>query len=157
MYQFSLEALLSHRKTIEESLQKELADLQRLRQEKINKRANFEKKREKIMIELEEKNGTGITAGYNIVYHNFIQRLNAGIDQQNQGLFEIGKEIENKRINLLDAAKNRKALEKLKEKRLQAYIRKLSHKEQLFMDEVAVNNFTGSVRLQNNQNDGKEV
>ncbi len=157
MYQFSLEALLSHRKTIEESLQKELADLQRLRQEKINKRANFEKKREKIMIELEEKNGAGITAGYNMVYHNFIQRLNAGIDQQNQGLFELGKEIENKRINLLDAAKNRKALEKLKEKRLQAYIRKLSHKEQLFMDEVAVNNFTGSVRLQNNQNDGKEV
>ena len=131
--------------------------MQRLRQEKINKRANFEKKREKIMIELEEKNGTGITAGYNMVYHNFIQRLNAGIDQQNQGLFELGKEIENKRINLLDAAKNRKALEKLKEKRLQAYIRKLSHKEQLFMDEVAVNNFTGSVRLQNNQNDGKEV
>jgi len=157
MYQFSLEALLSHRKTIEESLQKELADLQRLRQEKINERTNFEKKREKVMIELEQKTGAGITAGDNIVYHNFIQRLNAGIDQQNQGLFELGKEIENKRINLLDAAKNRKALEKLKEKRLQVYIRKLSHKEQLFMDEVAVNNFAGSVRLQNNQNDGKEV
>ncbi|MBL0732503.1 MAG: flagellar export protein FliJ [Desulfosarcina sp.] len=148
MYQFSLEALLSHRKSIEESLQKELADLQRLLQEEMNRKMDFEKEREKVMTELERKRSTGITAGDHLIYHDFVQRLASNIDQQDQRLFEVGKKIENKRIVLLEAVKNRKALEKLKEKGLEAYARKIAQKEQFFINEVAVNNFARSIRYQ---------
>jgi len=145
MYKFSLESLLSHRKSIEESFQKELADLQRLLQEEMNRKMNFEKKREKNMTKLEQKTSMGITAGDNLIYHNFIQRLTVNIDQQAQRVFEVEKAIGDKRMVLLEAVKNRKALEKLKEKGLEAYARKLAKKEELFINEVAVNNFARKI------------
>ena len=122
--------------------------MQRLLQEEINRKMNFEKEREKIVTELERKTSTGITAGDHLVYHDFVQRIVANIDQQDQRLLEVGKKIENKRVVLLEAVKNRKALEKLKEKGLEAYVRKLAQKEQLFINEVAVNNFARSIRYQ---------
>ena len=145
MYKFSLEALLSHRKAIEEFFQKELADLQRLLQEEMNRKINFEKKQEKIMTELKQKTSKEITVGDNLIYHNFIQRLAANIDQQDQRVFAVKKKIENKRIVLLEAVKNKKALEKLKEKGLEAFVRKLAKKEELFINEVAVNNFARKI------------
>ena len=145
MYKFSLESLLSHRKSIEESFQKELADLQRLLQEEMNRKINFEKKQEKIMTELKQKTSKEITVGDNLIYHNFIQRLAANIDQQDQRVFAVKKKIENKRIVLLEAVKNKKALEKLKEKGLEAFVRKLAKKEELFINEVAVNNFARKI------------
>lgn len=158
MYYFSLESLLSHRKSIEESVQKELADLQRLLHEEMNKEMNFKKEREKVMNELEQKISTGITAGDNLTYHNFIHRLAVNINQQDQRLLELKKEIENKRINLLEAVKNRKALEKLKEKRLKTYTRRLAQKEQYFINEVAVNNFARNITSQKNiKNFNKEA
>ncbi|WDN90044.1 flagellar FliJ protein [Desulfosarcina sp. BuS5] len=145
MYHFTLEALLSHRKSIEESFHKELADSQRLLKEEMNKKMNFEQEREKVMTELERKTSRGITAGDNFIYHNFIQRLAADIDKQDKRLLGVEREVESKRIVLLEAVKNRKALEKLKEKGLEAYARKLGKKEQRFINEVAVNNFFRSV------------
>ena len=145
MYKFSLESLLGHRKSIEESFQKELADLQRLLQEEMNKKMNFEKEREKNMTELNQNASKGITAGDNLIYHNFIQRLAANIDQQDQRVFAVKKKIENKRMVLLEAVKNKKALEKLKEKGLEAFVRKLAKKEELFINEVAVNNFARKI------------
>ncbi len=122
--------------------------MQRLLQEEINRKMDFEKEREKIVTELEQKRSKGITAGDHLIYHDFVQRIVANIDQQDQRLLEVGKKIENKRVVLLEAVKNRKALEKLKEKGLEAYFRKLAQKEQLFINEVAVNNFTRSIRYQ---------
>ncbi|MBL0716728.1 MAG: flagellar export protein FliJ [Desulfosarcina sp.] len=147
MYKFSLEALLSHRKAIEESFQKELADLQRLLQEEMNRKINFEKKQEKVMTELKHKTSRQITVGDNLIYHNFIQRLAGNIDQQEQRVFAVKKKIENKRMVLLEAVKNKKALEKLKEKGLEAFIRKLARKEELLINEVAVNNFSRKMSL----------
>jgi flagellar FliJ protein len=158
MYHFTLESLLRHRKSIEESHHKELADLQRLLQKEMNKKMNFEQERKKVMTELERKTSRGFTAGDNLIYHNFIQRLAANIEQQNQRLLEVREKIENKRRVFLVAVKNRKALEKLKAKGLEAYARKMARKEQLFINEVAVNNFTRSIRYQKKDNKfGKEV
>ena len=141
MFTFKLEPLLNHRRYQEEVLQKELAELKkRLAEEKETLRLLRNRKR-KYLQQLQNKQKAGRPASEIKLYLNFVDHLSEKMEVQNQRVRKAEHSFNLKRKDLIQAMKNRKILDKLKEKGQQAYQQKWLKKERDFMDEVAGNQF----------------
>ncbi len=137
MYRFKLEALLNHRRHQEEICQKELARLQRKfadEQEKLRRKK--QQKRENVL-KLQNRQKESISVSDIILYMNYIAQLSKKIEAQALRVREAAKKVNQKRNELIGIMKKRKILEKLKEKDLVAYQKKMMQDERKFMDEVA--------------------
>ena len=141
MYNFTLQPLLNHRKFIEDTLQKELSLFKRLLAGEKKKLKDYEKARDKFLVELRQKQRESITVSENLLYFNFFVRLMSDLDRQRDIVLEVEKKFDQKRDDLIEALKNRKMLEKLKDKQLKAYNHKLMKNEQDFLNETAINMF----------------
>ena len=141
MYKFTLQPLLNHRKFIEETLQKELSLFKILLADEKKKLKDYEKARNRFLVELQQKQRESITVSENLLYFNFLVRLAGDLNKQRDIVLDVEKKFDRKRDDLIEAMKNRKTLEKLKEKRLKAYNHKLMKNEQDFLNEVAINMF----------------
>lgn len=146
MYNFNLESVLNHRKLLEESLQKELAVLRRSLDNERKMLRNFKKKKSEFLEELKRKQEEGITISDVFLYLPFIEQLSKDIEKQKKNLLELENDVEQKRLDLMEAAKKKKALEKLKDKGLKAYKQEIKKDEQEFLNEVAVNRFNRRIR-----------
>jgi flagellar FliJ protein len=141
MHKFTLQPLLNHRKFIEETLQKDLSLFKRLLADEKKKLKDYEKVRNGFLVELRQKQRESITASENLLYFNFLVRLASDLDKQRDIVLEVEKKFDRKRDDLIEAMKNRKMLEKLKDKHLKAHSHKLIKNEQDFMNEAAINMF----------------
>jgi flagellar FliJ protein len=141
MYKFPLEPVLSHRSFIEENLQKELAMLNKLLSLEKNKLRSYRKAKYEFLSELQKKEKEGITISEIVLYFSFVERLSNDIVKQRDRIFEAEKKVDQKRNELIEAMKNRKILEKLKEKKGEAYRQEVMKKEMRFLNEVAVDRF----------------
>ena len=137
MYRFKLEALLNHRRHQEEICQKELASYQRkLSAEQELLRRTKQLKRENVT-KLGARQKESIRVSEITLYLNYIAQLSMQIEEQAACVREAAKKVNQKRKELIGIVKKRKTLEKLKEKDLLAYQKKLMQDERKFMDEVA--------------------
>ena len=145
MYQFNLESLLNHRKMLEEILQKELAVLNdSLLQEK-GRMQSYKEEKIYITADLENNQKEGITISTNLLYFDYIKQLSEKIDKKRNTIHEIENSTSMKRRNLIEAVKKRKILDRLKEKGLKSYVKRLNKKEQDFLNEVAINSFNRKI------------
>lgn len=137
MYQFKLQALLSHRRHQEEVCQNELAEAQRnlsavqehLRRLKKDKRDNVQKLHVR---QKERHNTTNI-----LIYTKYIEQLSRAIETQREQVSIASQAVRHKRDDLIDVVKKRKSLEKLKENEQLSYQQKMLKAECKFNDEVA--------------------
>lgn len=141
MYKFTLEPLLNHRKLEEENLQKELGACKTCLAEENRKLRTYKKEKNKLLGEMQQKQGEGITASENLLYFDFINRLSRDLDKQKVRLSEAEKIYDRKREELIEAVKKRKILEKLKDKKLAEYNQILEKSEQDFINEAAISQF----------------
>ena len=146
MHKFSLETVLKHRIHLEESLQKELSTLKRLLSEEKNKLDELKKEREHILNELENKQKHVTTISEGLLYIRFIELLANRHEKQKHVVFDLERNVERKRDDLLNAAKNRKSMEKLKETKMERYNDVLLKKEHQFMNEMANVRFKRNMR-----------
>ncbi len=141
MYAFALEPLLTQRKFIEESLQKELAAVQDqfnirekdLRQLIVSREHCGEKLRH-----IGEK---GAQISELRLYSEYFKRLSIEEFEMQQALGRLKENLDAKRDEVVEAMKGRKILENLKEKGLRAYRHRLVKKEMKSADETAINLF----------------
>jgi len=94
---------------------------------------------------MKEKNKKGITPKDFIVYNNYMQRLKQAIEIQKQVVERAKQAVENARRELVEAAKERKKFETLKEKKLEEYWEEYYKKEQLALDEIVSYKYNGGV------------
>ena len=146
MYNFNLESVLTHRKLVEENLQKELAVLRLSLVDEMVKLRNYKESRSKFLEELKQKQEEGITISDVFLYLSFIEQLSKDIEKQKKNVLELENDVEQKRQDLVEATKKKKTLEKLKDKGLKAYKQEMTKDEQEFMNEVAVNRFNRRIR-----------
>ena len=146
MYNFTLQSLLNHRKFIEETLQKELSLFKRSLVDEKKKLKDYEKARNSLLVKLQQKQRESITVSENLLYLNFVVCLTSDLDKQRDRVLDIEKKFDQKRDDLIAAMKERKTLEKLKEKQLKAYNHKLMKNEQDFMNEAGINMFNRASR-----------
>jgi len=142
MYRFNLESLLNHRRYQEEILQKELAGLKvRLAAEK-DKLWVLRQKKRKTVQQLQEKQTDGHLVSEIKLFVDFLDQLSKEMEAQRENVLEAERNFSLKRRDLIAAMKERKTLDRLKEKGLQAYEQEQFKKERSFMDEVASRQFT---------------
>lgn len=130
---------------LEEILQKELAVLNdSLLQEK-GRMQSYKEEKIYITADLENNQKEGITISTNLLYFDYIKQLSEKIDKKRNTIHEIENSTSMKRRNLIEAVKKRKILDRLKEKGLKSYVKRLNKKEQDFLNEVAINSFNRKI------------
>lgn len=141
MYKFQLNSLLNHRKFIEDALQKDLAVLKKILAKERKKLLDYKETENRLKVELQHKRKVSITSSENLLYINYFYRLSKDLNIQKEKVLKAERAFGQKRNELIEAMKNRKMLDKLKEKRLKSYIRELEKTELDFLNEVAINRF----------------
>ena len=92
---------------------------------------------------MKEKNKKGIAPQDFIVYHNYMNRLKQAIEIQKKVIEKAREAVEKARLELVEAAKERKKFETLKEKKLEEYWEDYYKKEQLALDEIVTYKYNG--------------
>ena len=141
MYKFSLEPVLKYRKLLEEDLQKDFAVLKRQLLDERERLSNFEQVRERFSEELQQKQMKNFNVSDILLYTDFLQEVSKEIEKQSKKILEAEKRVDHKREELVGAMKNRKIIDRLREKGLKAHVQELSKKEQSLMNEAAINIF----------------
>ena len=116
MYRFRLEPVLTHRKHMQEMLQKELGVYERQLDDEQKRLFVYKQAKSRFAEELNEKQRNGIPIAESLLYTAFFNKLAKDINRQEERIMAIEKEFVQKRAELIDAVKNRKTLDKLKEK-----------------------------------------
>ena len=78
------------------------------------------------------------------MYADFFARKREEIRNRKEQLDHLGQVMNDRREELLDATKDKKVLESLKEKKAQEFKLTMEQKEQAFMDEIAVQKKDGT-------------
>jgi flagellar FliJ protein len=146
MYKFPLGAVLNHRKFLEESLQKELAELNEMLEGERKKFSDFRRARKNFSKELQNRQRKSITMSETLLYVQFIDQLSKRLDVQKKKVIDAENAVELKREDLIEAMKNRKALERLKEKGWETYKYQMMRREQSFINEMAAFRFKNKLR-----------
>ena len=141
MYKFSLEPVLKYRKLLEEDLQKDFAVLKRQLLDEREKLSNFEQVRERFSEELQQKQMKNFNVSDILLYTDFLQEVSKEIEKQSKKILEAEKRVDHKREELVGAMKNRKIIDRLREKGLKDHVQEMSKKEQDLMNEAAINIF----------------
>ena len=147
-YRFNLEPVLNHRRLVEETLQKDLAILKISLIDENERLITYEESRVKLLEELQQIQKEGTTTSDILLYLPFIEQVSKDIERQKKKVLELEKKVEQNLKDLLEATKNKKALQKLKEKAFKTYNQKLIKNEQDFLNEVAVSQFNRRIRPQ---------
>jgi len=147
-YRFNLEPVLNHRRLVEETLQKDLAILKISLIDENERLITYEKSRVQLLEELQQIQKEGTTTSDILLYLPFTEQVSKDIERQKKRVLELEKKVEQNLKDLLEATKNKKALQKLKEKAFKTYNQKLIKNEQDFLNEVAVSQFNRRIRPQ---------
>jgi flagellar FliJ protein len=139
MFKFNLQPVLNHRQFIEDSLQKAFAHLKGLLAKEQDRLVHYERQQQYLTEELVQKQRQGTTSSALLLYINFLDQLKSDLAQQQQKVAALENQIALKREELLDAMKDRKSLERFKEKKITEHRDLVSKKEQAFLDEIAIN------------------
>jgi flagellar FliJ protein len=139
MPKFKLESLLQHRKHVEDVFQRELADTLKLLEEEKRALMQMVTNRGHIEEDLKQRLEHDLAAAEMLSFHKYLDRLALDITVQKARVSEAEKRFEQKRLSLTEAVKDRKIMDKLKEKQLAAETERMQKQEQGFMNEVAIN------------------
>jgi len=145
MYKFTLEPVLNHRKYIEEILQRELGVYEKLLNDERKKLRAYKRVKIRFTQELREKQRDGISISENLLYSQFLDRILEDVDKQTEKVWAMEGEFDQKRDGLINAVKNRKTLDKLKEREVKTHDQELAKNERDFLNEVAIARFSRSM------------
>jgi flagellar FliJ protein len=137
-YAFPLQALLNWKRSLEEYSQLKLAEMAarlKAQEEEIErltlKRLGYEQK-------LREKAGEGILAGEFVLYRQFGEESRKELLSREEKKKSLLQEADREREKLLALAKERKILERLKEKQFQKFRYEAERADQKIIDEITI-------------------
>ncbi len=138
--EFSLERVLTYRRQKEEELTVQLASLEDEYRRSVEKLRQLQLEQ----LDLQEKRKSllkqGLTSPNTLISHDAYQHaVEDKIRHQAMQVSSMAKEIENKRAQLLEAVKERKKIERLKEQWLRERLREQVRTETKLNDEAGIN------------------
>lgn len=140
-FNFRLQKVLDVRKYKEEVKKQELAALL-LEYQKEQEFLNYLKfNQDKYQKELREKQVGAIDVFELIFYYTYLFKLHQDIERQINTLCKLQEQIDLKREEVIQAQKERKIVEKLKDKKWIDFKKELDLSEQKFLDEIGINKF----------------
>ena len=141
MYRFNLQVLLDYRKRIEEGFQIELSLIQRELKNARRELVSSQQEKTRYEEELAEREAREVNLHESILYRDYLRGIRKKIEEQRGRVATIKIKFDKKQEELLAATKNRKVLEKVKEKHANEFIQELEKKERAFVDEVGIRRY----------------
>ena len=141
MYRFNLQVLLDYRKRVEEGIQIELSHVQRKLEEEKQLVTSYREEKNFYEEELLRREEREIDVEEGILYRDYLKGMRAKIKKQEEIVTRMRVELDKKREELLAVTKNRKILEKVKEKDWEKFARELARREGMFIDEVGIRGY----------------
>ena len=141
MYRFNLQVLLDYRKRIEEGFQIELSLIQRELENARQALLSSQQEKTHYEEELAEREAREVNLQESILYRDYLRGIRKKIQEQRDRVASIKIKFDKKQEELLAATKNRKVLEKVKEKHAKEFIEELQKKERAFVDEVGIRRY----------------
>ena len=138
---FRLQAVLKHRKHLEESAQKALAEANRKWAQALDGLERIKRERRRYRHDLRQKMRMTGDAAEVLLYMRYLRRLDGRIESQSAVVNALATEKTAKHTQLLAAVKNRKVIEKFEERSRAAEARQSLRREQIRLNEAAVNRF----------------
>ena len=137
-YDFKLESLLNHRRFVEDAHRQAFAKTQKRVFEARQIVASLEDEHLRLARELKENMQTPGPAAENALYATYLSSLASRLDEQRQRVQEAEKERDEQKASLLEAVKNRKMIERLKEVHSRQLEQFYLKKEQESSDEIGI-------------------
>lgn len=135
---FALEQVLNYRRELENICTLEYVLARGEFEEACERLISEENRVCRINTEFLDRQREGIAARDLQIYADFFLRKNTSIKQQRREADSLNRTMTEKQDILVEAAREKKVLETLKEKKVLAYKRELAEKERVFLDEIAL-------------------
>ncbi len=145
-FRFRLEQVLRWRATVREMKHRALADLdaQLVRERQVL--ADLLGLKAELLAELAKQQEGAFAAGERALYESYLEWLGLELDKERKTLEELEILRETKRMELVTAQQDVKAVERLKERQRVAYAGDMGRMEQGLLDEVANGAFVRALR-----------
>lgn len=145
-FTFRLEAVLQHRRRVEEDCQRKLAAAQAVLAAEQRRLDGLEASRDRHGEDLRLKLKHHLTASDMLCFQRYIIRLADDIAGQQARVAAAAKEVAQRRTDLVAALKKRQVLDRLKEKQKMGAAAKERRQEQDFTNEMAVTRYARTRR-----------
>jgi flagellar FliJ protein len=135
---FELHQVLNYRRELEKLRHQEFAEAKHeldLAEKQLQREVE---RTSQVLQEMQEKQQAGIEGAELQLYSNFGRRQQITIKEQQQAVSVLDQEVEERRETLLDAAKDKKMMEKFRDRQNLAHQLELAAKERSFLDELSV-------------------
>ncbi len=146
MFHFHLQQILNFRRQHEETKEFELAQTRRVLRQEEERLAFFRNRRDQCQQELLGRQKAGVSPGEISIYHAYAEHMKEKIQLQIEALETARKQVEEKKEEVLAARKDRKILDRLREKKHQVFLADSRRQERKQLDEVAVGRFQERTR-----------
>ncbi len=146
-YVFKFEALLTFRKSLEEKAQLKLAREQSILDNHIRHLSYLKDERERTIYDFEEKKKRQMTASLFSFYMDAIRMREWEIEEENRKIVRQQQGVDKARSELLETVKDRKVIEKVREKDYREFIREQLRKAQVEGDEQVLLRFGSKAHL----------
>lgn len=138
-FEFKLQKVMETTKIREELKKRELAKaLVVLAQNESLLEAMFDRLEEQIEEYNTRKLKPSMTASDLINFSHYTEKLLTDIQHQKKTIEDLAEKVRQHREKLIEVTKDKKILERLKERRYEEYRKKLRSMEQKFMDELSI-------------------
>ncbi|MBW2644636.1 MAG: flagellar export protein FliJ [Deltaproteobacteria bacterium] len=138
MFNFRLQSVLEYREQVEERLMLEFADTKRRLDCEKETFKKLRSERVDLIFRLEKMGESKLSAADASIYLSYISRIKDEENHREDIIYQIGRELKEKRTELVNASKKKRILEILKEKKLKEYRLSLISREQKELDETGI-------------------
>lgn len=136
MFKFKLEPVLSLKEKIEDSRKRELGIATIHKEALLNEKLQLMKKKDKAMDEIKTHNNSVVDVQSFKAFNQYSVYMDQAIKAKNKQVQEAQKKVEEKREELLEAVKERKILDNLKDIQNEVFIEEEKREEQRILDDI---------------------
>lgn len=138
---FKLQAVLDYRKVLEDQARQELARSLQQEADLLAHLAAEEQELTSLYEEFERRQQSGMSCDELRLYQNRISHKVETVARLVESLEKMQLQIARKRENVIEAGRDKKLLEKLKEKKTEAFQQEQRRKDNVALDEIATQQF----------------
>ena len=136
MFNFRLQPVLDYRKQVEDKLLSEFAGIKKRLDIEKRRLEELRSKKKELISRLEEMGEGQLRPADVSVYVSYINHMIEQEKNQEKVAGNLQRELKAKRLNLIDAMKQRKMLEIIREKKLKEHRLCINEKERKVLDEL---------------------
>jgi len=141
MFQFTLQSVLDYRLNLDEKALHEFSAIKRYLGEQKNVLRSLINERESLINDLRNLRQTPLPAEYIAAMLRYVETIREREEKQKKTIEQIEEQVEKKRKDLVEAVKNRKVMENLKDRQAEEYKKNMNDTERKNMDEISILKF----------------